>query len=349
MSQRTLAGLLAVPLVVGLWVAAILLPVPYVTYQPGITVDVLAESGGEEIIQVEGHQTYRDSGELRMTTVYVTQPEGRLNLLEAMSAWISDEDALYPHDAIYRQDETQEESKTESAVAMVSSQDSATAVALAELGYDVQQVVEVLNVRAGLPADGRLKVGDVLVSVGGRQITTPQDVVDAVDAAPVGEPLSFVVERQGKRTTVEVVPKNIDGDKLVGITPGPGYTFPFEVDVNIPDSIGGPSAGLMFSLGIYDTLTPGSLTGDQIVAGTGTIDAAGRVGPIGGIEQKVVAARKSGAKLFLVPPGNCADALDAPNDDMRLVRAETMHEATEAIKAWVVDPDATLPTCSKES
>ena len=100
----------------------------------------------------------------------------------------------------------------------------------------------------------------------------------------------------------------------VGIVPGTGFTFPFDVHVNIDPDIGGPSAGLMFSLAIYDTLTPGSLTGDELVAGTGTIPDDGSVGPIGGIQQKIVAARDDGAELFLVPPDNCADALGAPNE-----------------------------------
>jgi PDZ domain-containing protein len=133
-------------------------------------------------------------------------------------------------------------------------------------------------------------------------------------------------------------------------TPGPkdtAYEFPIDVTVNIGDNIGGPSAGLLFSLAIYDTLTPGSLTGDQVVAGTGTIDEKGKVGPIGGIQQKIVGARDDGAVLFLVPPDNCDDALGARNGDMRLVKAVTMHAAAQAIEKWVKDPDAKLPTCAR--
>ncbi len=159
--------------------------------------------------------------------------------------------------------------------------------------------------------------------------------------------MTFLVRRDGKPVTVVVKPRVVDGDLRVGVTSGPGFIFPFQVSVDIPEDIGGPSAGLMFSLAIYDTLTPGSLTGGQIVAGTGTIDATGKVGPIGGIQQKVVAARQSGAELFLVPADNCADATGAPNEGMRLVKATTMHEARQSIAAWVKDPDATLPTCEE--
>ena len=109
MSRRTLAGVIAVPLMIGLWAAALLLPVPYVTYSPGVTVDVLAEENGKEIVQVVGHKAYRDDGELRMTTVYVTRPDARVNIFEAMSAWLDDEKALYPYDSVYGPGETAEE------------------------------------------------------------------------------------------------------------------------------------------------------------------------------------------------------------------------------------------------
>jgi PDZ domain-containing protein len=349
MSQRLYAALLAVPLLFGLVVAAVMLPLPYVTFAPGITVDVLGEEDGEEIIQVEGARTYHTDGQLRMTTVYVTQPGGRVTLFEAMDAWLSDEQAIYPYDAVYGPDETAEDSRAESAVQMVTSQDAATAVALKELGYDVETVTRVLDVREGLPAEGKLEVHDILLRVGDRKIASAQDVVDAVEQAPEGEPIEFVFKRDGKRMTTEITPEMVDGKPRVGITPGPSYDFPFDVTVNIEPGIGGPSAGLMFSLGIYDTLTPGSLTGGEIVAGTGTIDAEGKVGPIGGIQQKVVAARDAGAELFLVPADNCAAALGAPNGDVTLVRADTMPEALDAVQAWTADHDADLPTCTADA
>jgi PDZ domain-containing protein len=270
-----------------------------------------------------------------------------VNLLEAMKAWLDPEEAVYPYDAVYGEDETAEQSETESAIQMVSSQDAATAVALNELGYDVKPIVEVLNVEKGLPADGKLKVRDVIRKVNGQRVTDSQQVVDEVDKSKAGESVTFLVRRDGRLVTVVVKPRVIDGDLRVGVTSGPGFSFPFQVSVDIPEDIGGPSAGLMFSLAIYDTLTPGSLTGGKIVAGTGTIEANGKVGPIGGIQQKVVAARQSGAELFLVPADNCADAMGAPNEGMRLVKATTMHDARQSIAAWVKDPDATLPTCEE--
>jgi PDZ domain-containing protein len=351
MTQRTLAGLLAVPLLIALWATAALKPLPFVTYEPGLTVDVLGtDDDGKEIVEVEGHRAYRDDGQLRMTTVYVSQPKpkGKNNLFELMHDWISDEDAVYPYDAVYQKGVTVEQNRQEGQQEMTSSQDAATAVALEELGYDVTEPV-VAGVAKGTPADGALETNDVIVAIDGRPTDTADDVIAAVTGADEGQPVRFVVRRDGERRTVSVTPETVDGRPQVGVQIGARAKpdLPVDVKIGIDPSIGGPSAGLMFSLAIYDTLTPGSLTGGHTIAGTGTMDASGNVGPIGGIQQKVVGARDAGAELFLVPPDNCAEALGAPNEDMRLVRADTMHDAREAIQAWVKDPDADLPSCEE--
>ena len=344
MTQRTVAGLLALPLLIGLWVAAAFEPLPYVTYEPGVTIDVRGAEAGKEIIEGDGHPAYRDHGQLRMTTVYVSQPKADNNLFELMHDWVSDEDAVYPYEAVYSRDETVEDNRRQGAAEMTTSQDAATAVALAELGYHVTTVV-VADVTEGAPADGRLEKNDEILEVDGAEVDSAQDVVDAVLDSSAGQPVRFVVRRDGQRREVAVTPVQKDGDPQVGIRLGSQHDFPFDVRVNIDPSIGGPSAGLMFSLGIYDTLTPGSLTGGRTIAGTGTVADSGDVGPIGGIQQKIVGARDAGAGLFLVPPANCDEAIGAPNGDMRLVKATTMHSAREAIEAWAEDPDADLPSC----
>lgn len=353
MTQRTVAGLLAVPLLIGLWLAAALKPLPFVTYEPGLTLDVLGTNEeGDEIIEVTGHETFRDDGELRMTTVYVSQPlpKGENNLFELMYDWISDESAVYPYDAVYREGETVEENRQEGAAEMTSSQDAATAVALEELGYDVTDPA-VAAVYPDTPADGELEAGDVILRVNGETVEDTEAVAEAVGATPEGETVEFVVRREDERTEVTVTPEMQDGRPTVGIQLGTTVVedLPVDVTVNIDDAIGGPSAGMMFSLGIYDTLTPGSLTGGAIVAGTGTLDASGAVGPIGGIQQKIVGARDAGAELFLVPPDNCGSAVLAPRGSMRLVRADTMSSARESIEAWVEDHDAELPSCEEGS
>jgi PDZ domain-containing protein len=348
MTQRTLAGLLAVLMLGALVAATVFKPMPYVTYEPGTTLDVLGKVDGKEIIQVSGHKVYRDRGELRMTTVMVSTPEARLDLFTLMTDWLNPDDAVYPYDAVYAPGTDEAENTEQGQVEMITSQDAATAAALRELGYDVTPVIEVGAVTKGTPADGELQVRDHLLSVGGTPVKTAQDVADAVSGAPKGKPIRFEVRRGGKFgkiVTTDITPVEIDGFQRVGIRLALGFELPFDVSVNISERIGGPSAGLMFSLAIYDTLTPGSLTAGQTVAGTGTIDENGKVGPIGGIQQKIVGAREDGARLFMVPPANCDEALDSRNGDMRLVKAVTMHAAVQAIETWVKNPDADLPEC----
>lgn len=349
MSQRLIAALIAGPLVLALLVTAAFLPLPYVTYAPGYTVDVLAEDAGAEIIQVDGAKTYRDDGQLRMTTVLVSVPKLRKNLFDLMLVWAKSDDAVYPYDAVYGEDETPESNDREGAVSMVTSQDAATAVALRQLGYKPRSAVEVAFVEPGSPSEGKLLVRDIILEVDGTRLKDPQQLVDAINGAEPGEAVDFKVRRVRTDYDVSIVPRQVDGAMRIGITPGIGYLFPFDVRVNIDPAIGGPSAGLMFSLAIYDTLTPGSLTGGKVVAGTGEIAGDGTVGPIGGIQQKIAGARDDGAELFLVPPDNCEEALGANNDDMRLVKATTMPIALKAIQDWVADPDADLPSCEDAS
>jgi PDZ domain-containing protein len=317
---------------------------PYVSYEPGTTIDVLGKNGDKEIIQVTGHKTYRDDGQLRMTTVLVSTPNARLDIFSLMTDWLDPDDAIYPYDSVYAPNTTQEQNTQQGQAEMVDSQQAATAVAEEELGYDVVHVM-VRSVTAGLPAQGHLQKGDELVSIGGRPVGSRTDVQAAIQRAPADQPLRFVVRRGDRDVTTTVTPTLQNGSQIVGIQIGVDFDHPFDVKVGIDPKIGGPSAGLMFSLAIYDTLTPGSMTGGNTIAGTGTMDEGGHVGPIGGIMQKIVGARNDGAKLFLVPPDNCDEAIQAHNGDMRLVKAVTMHAAARAIKTWVKKPDAELPQC----
>jgi len=348
MTQRTLAAVLAVPLLLALLICAFVLPLPYATYAPGLTVDVLGEEGGAEIISVEGHPTYRDDGELRMTTVYVSLagPDGEKRLPELVRTWLDGDDAVYPYDVVHPEGQTREQDERDGAVDMVTSQDTAIAVALTEMGEEVEPELGVSYVEEGSPADGKLQVRDLFLAANGQEVTEAEQVTAAVQAATKADPAELTVLRGSEERTVEVVPAPLaDGSTGIGISLGPLYRFPYQVSVNIDPAIGGPSAGLMFSLAIYDTLTPGSLTDGHDIAGTGTISADGAVGPIGGIEQKIAGAREAGAELFLVPPDNCEEALRVEEPGLRLVKADTMHDARQAIEAWTADPDADLPTC----
>jgi PDZ domain-containing protein len=229
---------------------------------------------------------------------------------------------------------------------MATSQDAAVEVALSEMGIDVPQVLAVTALTPGKPAADVLRVDDIIRTVAGTKVDDAQQLVDLITSSPAGEPLALGITRDGKRLDVSVTPVTEDGRSVIGITPEVAdYQFPFQVKININPAIGGPSAGLVFSLAVYDTLTPGSLTGGHEIAGTGEIAPNGDVGPIGGIQQKIAGARDDGAELFLVPIDNCADALQADNGDMRLVMAQTMHDVRVALEAYAQDENADLPSC----
>lgn len=352
MSRRALASIVAAVLVVGLWVAAAIFPVPYVVFSPGPTVNVLGDYGKEPIIQVSGGKSYRDKGELRLLTIAPTGPEQDVNLLSALSAWIDPDRAVYPHDAVYAQDTTVEQAREQNSLEMTTSQDNAIAAAFHALGKKFGKAVEVVSVTKGGPAAGKLKVHDRILSVNGVATSRSEQVSKAVGSLTPGDKVRFEVRRKGKTQPVTIKTTASEADKkkaAVEIRIALGYDFPFEVNLNIDKNIGGPSAGLMFSLAVYDTLTPGSLTDGGVIAGTGEIDEAGKVGPIGGIQQKVVAAQAAGAKLFLSPAANCGEALDGHFDPkkMQLVKVTTMKSALTSIKAWSKDHSADLPGCTQ--
>ena len=191
-----------------------------------------------------------------------------------------------------------------------------------------------------------------MLRVNGSKVSTLEDLTGKIRPLPIGSRVTLVVRRDGERTKERMTTVASPQDKkssALRVSIAPGFEFPFDVKLNLDQNIGGPSGGLMFATGIYDVLTPGSLTDGKVIAGTGEIDDQGNVGEIGGIQQKLVGAQGDGAKLFLVPAGNCAEALGGhyDPDKMRLVKVSTLDEAIKDVKAWVKDPDAKLTRCTK--
>ena len=352
MTRRTVAGLLAFALVAGLSFVAASRPVPYVTFAPGPTVNVLGTFEKHDIIEVSRRTVYKDSGGLRLTTVIPTGPRDKVSIAELVLAWIDPNRAVYPYEAIYTTEDTQQSVRDQSSVQMVSSQDNAVAAALHALHIPYASAVKVAEVDKGGPADGKLEVGDLVVAVDGKKVGTLDELTAAIRPRPIGTTLKVKVNRQGKTLEEKITTVLSPADKkssAVRVQIAPSYHFPFDVALKLDQNIGGPSGGLMFAMGIYDVLTPGSLTDGKVIAGTGEIDAAGRVGEIGGIQQKLVGAQQDGAKLFLVPAANCAEALGGnyDPDKMRLVKVSTLDDAIKDVQAWVRDPHAKLARCTR--
>ena len=345
LSTMMVAGLAAL----GLGIAVATVPVPYVIESPGPTYNTLGQSQGHPVINVSGHETYPAAGSLDLTTVYVDGgPTGSVSILNAFSAWLDSSKAVYPAELIYPTGTTKEEAQEQSAVAMATSQENAVASALNELKIPFGQQLQAAGLSKGSASEGKIQQGDILKTINGKDITALSVVQDEL-AAGKGAPVSVTVERAGQPVTVEVTPKdNGQGRFILGVMLKYLFTFPFQVQISL-DKVGGPSAGLMFSLGIIDTVTPGDLTGGKHIAGTGTISPDGSVGPIGGIDQKMQGARSSGATLFLAPAGNCNEVAGHIPGGLQVVKVETLAEARHAVEVAGSGQDTSaLPACTNK-
>ncbi|MFI5683939.1 PDZ domain-containing protein [Streptomyces sp. NPDC051636] len=362
MPRRTATMLASTLMLIALLCAGVFIPVPYSEMSPGPTVNTLGDHGGEPVLQISGHKTYAASGHLNMTTVRVTSADYKMNLVEAVYGWLAHDNKVVPHDTLYPDGKTEEQSTQENAEEFTQSQESAKVAALKELGIPVKSWVIVSTVVKDSPAEGRLHAGDVIKAVDGTAVRQPSDVAKLVTKHKPGQKVVFRIvpakeqaaaEKENrtattsKDVTITTTTSQDSGAKraIVGISAGTDHTFPFTVDIKLAD-VGGPSAGLMFALGIYDKLTPGDLTGGKFVAGTGTIDDGGKVGPIGGIEMKTVGARDKGAQYFLTPADNCASAAKDTPGGLRLVKVNTIQDALKALKDIRGGDTADLPKCT---
>ncbi|MEU9571299.1 PDZ domain-containing protein [Streptomyces massasporeus] len=363
MPRRTATMLASTLMLIALLCAGVFIPVPYAEMSPGPTVNTLGDHDGEPVLQIEGKKTYAASGHLNMTTVRVTSADYRMNLVEAVYGWLAHDNKVVPHETLYPDGKTEEQSTQENAEEFSQSQESAKVAALKQLDVPVKSWVIVSTVVKGSPAEGKLHAGDVIKAVDGTAVKEPADVAKLVTEHKPGQEVRFTIvpakeqaaAEKEKRTptktqdiTITTTTSDDTGEKraIVGISAGTDHTFPFTIDIKLAD-VGGPSAGLMFALGIYDKLTPGSLTGGRFVAGTGTIDDAGKVGPIGGIEMKTVGARAKGAQYFLTPADNCAAAAKDTPDGLTLIKVGTIKDALGALKDIRSGDTAGLPKCGK--
>jgi Lon-like protease len=304
-------------------------PVPYVAQVPGPTFNTLGEVDGEPIISVEGRERNETEGELTLTTVGVSR--AGLSLVEAVQGWFDSEVSVVPTETVYPPGRSEEETRDANRQAFLTSEEAAEAAALAELGYPVKVVVRGLTDAS--PAEGQLQEGDAIESVDGRP-TPDLATLDAVLASiPGGSTVPVAYTRLGAPRTATVTTRAAEDEagSLLGVLVRQQPAAPFDVDIAVED-VGGPSAGLMLTLGILDLVGDTDLTGGTTVAGSGTIGADGVVGPIGGIQLKMVAASEIGAELFLVPADNCADATAAPQPGLTLARVSDLDQALTALE-----------------
>ncbi|MGY1550921.1 YlbL family protein [Microbacterium sp. A588] len=331
------------------------LPTPYVIQRPGPVYDTLGtatSSDGEQVplIAIDGAETFETSGSLNLTTIEVVGNRERTpSWFELALAWMDSSRAVVPIDAIFPEGLTSEQRNENNALMMVDSQHEATAAALHHLGYDTGAAVQIYSVIEESPSEGLLLEDDVITALDGAQIQDAEELRAGIQEAK-GNPVQLTVLRDGAQKQVEITPElgtsNGVDTWLVGIQLMTTYDFPFDVTIQL-DNVGGSSAGLMFALGIIDELTSGEMTGGQDIAGTGTIDAAGQVGPIGGIRQKLYGARDAGADYFLAPESNCAEVVGHVPDGLQVIRTSTLEESVSAVEVIAAGGDVeTLPTCT---
>jgi Lon-like protease len=302
-----------------------------------VELPVFVESPGSAravlpLIDVDGADTYGSRGEFLLTTVSL----GRANLYDAVRAWVDPDASLLEEEDILAPGQTDIEYERQSVSQMDQSKIAAAVVALESL-TDYPRThgrgVIVQNVVSGTPAAGQLFPGDLITSIDGNALGGVGELRRRIADAGTERMLRFQVRpvEGGETNRVTLRPTRLEGEDqpVIGIVSVPN--FPFDVRISSAD-IGGPSAGLLWALGVTDVLTPQDLTGGRDIAGTGTVDLEGRVGPIGGVRLKVLAAEDAGAELFLLPPANVAEARGA-GADIDLVPVATVAEAVRALEA----------------
>ncbi|WP_199742570.1 YlbL family protein [Nocardia stercoris] len=340
MNRRIRTLLVALLPVFVLAIAGSLVTVPFVALGPGPTFNTLGDKDGGPVVDIQGVPIHQTSGNLNMTTVAV---QDGLNIFDAFGFWVDGRYGLVPRAEVYPPDVPRDKVDESNKADFKQSEDNAELAALHYLKYPT--VVKLGSVAADGPAHDALRAGDQLLSVAGKPIATSQDVVDAVRGAQPGTVVPVRLRRDGAEQTVDVKLGARPDDSAkgyLGVTPDETPDGPVKMTFNLSD-VGGPSAGLMFTLAVIDKMSAGDLNGGKFVAGTGTIDPQGKVGPIGGIQYKMVAAREAGAETFLVPADNCTEALQHHPDGLRLVKVDTLNTAVDALRA--LDAGQPAPAC----
>jgi PDZ domain-containing protein len=299
--DRTRGGKLVylLPVAVLLFILS-MIRLPYFVLKPGPAKDV------ETLIHVSGHQTFPSRGHLLLTSVSFYRP----NVYQVFGAWLDPAESVLPERDLLSPGQTQEQEFQSALSQMDTSKIDAAVVALTRYaGYPNKHGRGLLveNVFPKTPAEGKLFAGDLITEIDGRKVDDPDQAGSLIRAAGVGRSLTLTVEAGGKTRRVTVAPAKIPGvDRpVIGVSLVNNFPFPLTIESG---NIGGPSAGLMWTLGLIDVLTPGDLTGGRTIAGTGEITVEGKVLPIGGVQEKVVAAERAGATIFFVPVDDASAA-----------------------------------------
>jgi PDZ domain-containing protein len=337
---------------------AFFIPTPYVLLSPGAPQNILNSA-----ITITGAQVFPATGKMSVTSVMVTNPDSYMTGFDILYGWATAERAVLPRIEIYPDNESAEESIQQGAADMQASQASATTAALTLLGYKGETKLIINSVNKETDSFKKLKDGDQIIELDGAQLTSTTQLLEYLKSKKPGEVISLkvlrapVAQRSSMETstqststakplielTVEVkLSARDDNSALIGIIVETVQEFPISVKIKLAET-GGPSGGLIFALGIIEKLQSENLTRGRNIAGTGTISDTGEVGPIGGITEKIIGAKKDGVEIFLAPIENCLD-ISTPQllDGIKVVPVATLAQALEVLRA----PDgAKLASC----
>jgi PDZ domain-containing protein len=337
-NRRTWTVVSASLLALALGVLGATLPVPMVALGPGPTFDTLGTVEGGTVVEIDGQPVYPTSGHLNMTTVSVID---RLTMFDALAYWASPANQVVPREPIYPSDMSLDEIQKQNTAQFTSSEANAEAAALGELRLPMTVIVTELV--PDTPAATILQPGDELLAVAGQPMDSVGEVSDVLTPTRPGDVVAVQYRRAGevRDAQIPLVARADREQGLLGVVLGAALR---DGDIRISlGGVGGPSAGLMFALAVVDKLTPGELAGGRFVAGTGAIEATGVVKAINGVPFKMRRAYDEGATVFLVPDGNCEEAVATNPGDLQLVRVGTLHDAVVALEA--MQSGAPVPSC----
>ena len=327
------------------FIVSLIIRVPYVILRPGEAPNTLGVYEGKKVLTVSGTKTYPTSGGLHFTTVaFYGGPGSRPSAFAYLAAQLSDEAQIFPESAFFSPKDTRESVQRQNKADMTNSQSSAEVVAARKAGFTVPEKIEIADVAADSDAARVVKKGDVITKINDTPIKDSPTLASVMKKVKPGESVRLTVQRGGNEQTFTVATREYQGRAIMGLALNPKASLPFKVHVNV-GSVGGPSAGLMFTLAIYDMVTPGALTGGQQIAGTGEMAATGQVGPIGGVREKVIGAKSSGATSFLTPADNCSELKGQVPDGIVAYRVSTIDDAISTVDKIGKKQTQGLPTC----
>lgn len=354
--------MIAGTLLVILLMVTVFLPVPYAVERPGPTVDILqsdSEEEGSALISIEGAEIYPTDGQLRLTTVSTQGGPGYpVRAGDVLLGWWQQDAQVTPVETQFDETATEEELAELSQRLMVSSQRDAATAALESLDYDLDMVLNVAGITETSDALGKVEPDDVIVAITGpdgvrHERPTYAELLNVTAGIAPGQEVTLDLDRDGEEVqatfaTGEPQPLYDGGPtpdgSVLGIFLIPDIELPVDISFDI-QRIGGPSAGMMFALSIIDLLTEGEMTGGEVIAGTGTMDAAGRVGPIGGIVFKMWGSLRDGAQYFLAPHANCGEVVGNVPDGLSVFAVDTLDSARAAVEAIANGDTSGLTTC----